>query len=49
MPCECKLFLVVNAIEKIVANAIQLVLSILLYYPFFKIYEKGREMNQATA
>lgn len=29
----------------IVANAIQLVLSILLYYPFFKIYEK-RELEQ---
>ena len=29
----------------IVANAIQLVLSILVWYPFFKIYEK-RELEQ---
>lgn len=25
------------------------VVSMVIYYPFFKIYEKGREMNQATA
>lgn len=31
----------------IVANAIQLVLSIALYYPFFKIYEK-RELERAA-
>lgn len=25
------------------------IVSMVIYYPFFKIYEKGREMNQATA